>query len=155
MTKLCQSPLNGLFSLVWVTYLDRTASTNTFIPIWTLWGDSFQLQLFWEMTKSTKLDIAWKPIGQFDSVKRFWSLRTSTVKRDIPIKRLRNGIFVKSNTKRFTEFTNYNLSQRLVELTLLFSMMLKSTSFLLTVRNRTSILGKEFSLQSLEFYSCI
>ena len=42
------------------------------------------------------------------------------VKRDIPIKRLGNGIFVKANTKRFTEFTNCNLSQRLVELTLLF-----------------------------------
>ena len=28
-------------------------------------------------------------------------------------------MFVKSNTKRFTEFTNCNLSQRLVELTLL------------------------------------
>ena len=38
----------------------------------------------------------------------------------MPIKRLRNGIFVKSNTKRFTEITNCNLSQRLVELTLLF-----------------------------------
>ena len=35
----------------------------------------------------------------------------------MPIKRLRNGIFIESNTKRFTEFTNCNLSQRLVELT--------------------------------------
>ena len=30
------------------------------------------------------------------------------------IKHLSNGIFTKSNTKRFTEFTNCNLSQRLV-----------------------------------------
>ena len=47
-------------------------------------------------------------------------MRTSTVKRDILIKRLRNGISVKSNTKRFIEFTNPNLCQKLVELTLLF-----------------------------------
>ena len=33
------------------------------------------------------------------------------------MKLLRNGIFVKSNTKRLIEFTNCNLSQRLVELT--------------------------------------
>ena len=67
-----------------------------------------------------------------------------------------NGIFVKPNTKRFTEFTNCNFSQRLVELTLLFcSMRLKSMSFPLTVTNRTSHLGKDFPLQSPEFYSCI
>ena len=54
------------------------------------------------------------------------------------IKRLRNGIFVKSNTKPFTEFTICNLSRRLVELTLLFSMMLKRMSFPLTEPNRTS-----------------
>ena len=66
-----------------------------------------------------------------------------------------NGIFVKSNTKRSTEFTNCNLSQRLVELTVLFSMMLKSMSFPLTVQNHTSNLVKDFFLQSLEFYSCI
>ena len=78
------------------------------------------------------------------------------LKRDIAIKRLRTGIFVKSNTKRFTEFTNCNLSQRLVELTLLFfSMMLNGMSFPQTVPNRTSNLGKDFSLQSPEFYSCI
>ena len=35
------------------------------------------------------------------------------------IKHLRNGISVKSNTKRFAEFTNCNLSQRLFELNLL------------------------------------
>ena len=34
-------------------------------------------------------------------------------------------------------------------------MMLKSMSFALTVPNRTSSLEKDFSLQSLEFYSCI
>ena len=33
--------------------------------------------------------------------------------------------------------------------------MLKSTSFPLTVPSRTSNLGNDFSLQSLEFYSCI
>ena len=42
------------------------------------------------------------------------------IKRDKPIKRLRNDILVKLNTKLFTEFTNCNLSQRLIELTLLF-----------------------------------
>ena len=36
-----------------------------------------------------------------------------------------------------------------------FSMMLKSMSFPLTVPNRTSNVGEDFSLQSLEFYSCI
>ena len=70
------------------------------------------------------------------------------VKRDILIKRLRNGTFVKSNTKRFTEFTNCNLSQRLVELTLLFFS-------LLTVPDRTSNGGIYSFLQSPEFYSCI
>ena len=44
-------------------------------------------------------------------------MKTSTIKQHIPIKRLKNGIFVKPNTIRFTEFTNRNLSQRLVELT--------------------------------------
>ena len=33
--------------------------------------------------------------------------------------------------------------------------MLNSVSFPLTIPNRTSDLGKDFSLQSLEFYSCI
>ena len=69
----------------------------------------------------------------------------------IPIKRLRNGIFVKSNTKRFTKFTNCKLSQRLVELILLFSMMLKSMSFPLTVPNRISNLGKSFLYHHLSF----
>ena len=71
------------------------------------------------------------------------------------IKHLRNGISVRSNSKRFAEFTNCNLSQRLFELTLLFSMMLKNISFPLTVPRPTSIWGKDFSLQSPEFYSCI
>ena len=94
-------------------------------------------------------------LAKFNSVKRFRSLRTSPIKQDIPIKRLMNSIFGNSNTKRLTEFTNCDLSQRLVELTLLFSMMLKSTNFPLTVPNRTLNLGKDFSLQSLEFYSYI
>ena len=34
-------------------------------------------------------------------------------------------------------------------------MMLKSMSLTLTEKNRTSDLGKDFSLQSFEFYSCI
>ena len=57
---------------------------------------------------------------------------------------------LKSNTKPFIEFTNCNLSQRLVELTLLFSMMLKSMSFLLEP-NRTSIWGKIFLYSHLSF----
>ena len=69
------------------------------------------------------------------------------------IKHLRNGIFVKSNTKRFIEFRNCHLSQRLVELTF-FSVMFKSMSFPPTASSQTSDLGKEFSPQSLEFYSC-
>ena len=44
-----------------------------------------------------------------------------------------NGIFVKSNTKRFTEFPNCNLSRKLVQLSYVFSMMLKSMSFSSTV----------------------
>ena len=44
---------------------------------------------------------------------------------------------------------------RLVELTLLFSMILKSMSLTLNVPNRTSNLRKDFSPQSFEFYSCI
>ena len=107
---------------------------------------------FSEMTTWTKLDIARKPISQFDFVKRFWLLIASTVNRDMRIKLLRNGIFVKSNTKHFTEFTNCNLSQRLIELALLFSMMLKSTS---NCTKSYLKFGKDFSLQSLEFYSCI
>ena len=59
-------------------------------------------------------------LAKFDFVKRFWLLRASTIKRDILIKRLRNGISVKSNNKRLTEFTNCHLSQRLVELALFF-----------------------------------
>ena len=35
---------------------------------------------------------------------------------------------LKSNTKPFNDFTNCNLSQRLVELILLFSMMLSFTA---------------------------
>ena len=60
-------------------------------------------------------------------------------------------IFVKSNTKRFTEFTNCNLSQRLVELTILSLMMLKSMSFPLTVPNRTSNVRKDFLYSHLSF----
>ena len=77
------------------------------------------------------------------------------LKRDIPIKRLRNGIFVKSNTKRFTEFTNCNLSQRLVDLVLLFFSDVEEHEFPSTVPNCTSSLGKDFSLQSPEFYNYI
>ena len=69
----------------------------------------------------------------------------------MPIKRLRNGICVKSNTKRFTEFTNCNLPQRLVDLILIFSMMLKSMSFPPTVPNRTSNMGKDFFYSHLSF----
>ena len=97
----------------------------------------------WEMTTWTKLDIIQKQISQIRFCKKILiiespGLRTATIKRDILIKRLSNGIFVKSNTKRFTELTNCNLSQRLVELTLLFSVMLKSTSFPSTALNCSS-----------------
>ena len=70
------------------------------------------------------------------------------------MKRLKNGIFVKSNTERFTEFTNCNLSQRLVETYLtVFSMMLKSMSFPLTVPNRLYLkLEERLFLQTPEFY---
>ena len=46
-------------------------------------------------------------------------MRTSSIKRYVLMKHFRDGIFVKSNTKRFTEITNCNLFRRLVELTLL------------------------------------
>ena len=68
------------------------------------------------------------------------------------IKQLRNGISVKSNTKRFAEFTNCNLSQRLFELTLPFIwMMLKNVGFSLTVPRPTSIWGKIFLYSHLSF----
>ena len=69
---------------------------------------------------------------------------------------MRNGIFVKSNTKRFTEFTNCNLSHRLVKLTLLFVFNdVEWDEFPSNCINRTSDGGIGFSLQSPEFYSCI
>ena len=68
------------------------------------------------------------------------------------IKHLRNGIFVKSNTMCFTEFTNWHLSQRLVKLTLpLFSMMLKSMSFLQLYQARPQTWGKIFLHSHLSF----
>ena len=110
---------------------------------------------FWEMTTGIKLDTLENQSPKFVSVRRFWSLRTWTIKRYILIKQLRNGIFVKSNTKRFTEFSNCNLSRKLV-LTYLtfFSLMLKNMGFPLTVPNRTSKCRLD-SLQSPEFYSCM
>ena len=41
------------------------------------------------------------------------------------------------NTKRFTKFTNCNLSRKLVELTLLFFNDVEEHEFPLTVQNRT------------------
>ena len=67
------------------------------------------------------------------------------------MKHLRNGTFVKSNAKHLTEFTNCNLSQRLAELILLFSVMLKSMSFPLTVPNCASNSGKDFLCSHLSF----
>ena len=64
---------------------------------------------------------------------------------------MRNGISVKSDTKRFAEFTNCNLSQRLLELTLLSFLMLKNISFPLTVPRPTSIWGKIFLYSHLSF----
>ena len=78
-------------------------------------------------------------------------MRTSTIKLDILSKRLRNGIFVKSNTKRFTEFTNWNLSRRLVELTLTFFNDVGEHEFPLTVPNRTSDGGIDFLYSYLSF----
>ena len=62
----------------------------------------------------------------------------------MPIKRLRNGIFVKPNTKRFTEFTNCNLSQRLVELTLLFFNDVEEQEFLSNCTKSYLKLGERF-----------
>ena len=69
------------------------------------------------------------------------------------IKHLRNGFFINSNTKCFAKFTNCHLSQRLVELTLLFfSMMLKSMSFPPTVPEaRPQTWGKIFFCSHLSF----
>ena len=80
-------------------------------------------------------------------------MRTSTIKRDIPIKRLRNGIFIKSNTKRFTEVTNCHLLQRLVELALLFFNDVEEHEFLSDSTKPYLKLGERFSLQSLELHT--
>ena len=57
------------------------------------------------------------------------------------------------NTKRFTEITSCNLSQRLVELTLLFFFNdLEEHEF---PSDCTLKDGIDFSLQSPEFYRCI
>ena len=61
---------------------------------------------------------------------------------------MRNGIFVKSNIKRFTEFTNCNLSQRLVELTLLFFNDAEEHEF---PSNCTKSWGKIFLYSHLSF----
>ena len=45
------------------------------------------------------------------------------------IRACKGAIFVKSNTKRFTEFTNFNLSRTLVKLTLLFFNDVKEHEF--------------------------
>ena len=61
----------------------------------------------------------------------------------------------KSNTKRFAEVTNCNISQRLFELTLLFFDDVEEHQ-LPSYRTTSYLnLGKDFSLQSPEFYSCI
>ena len=78
------------------------------------------------------------------------------VKRYILIKHLKNGISFKSNTKRFAEFTNCNLSQKLFKLTLLLFDDVQEHQFpSYCIPRPTSIWGKDFSLQSPEFYSCI
>ena len=59
-----------------------------------------------------------KPNSQIQFCNKILIIDNLSIKRDIPNKLLRNSIFVESNTKCFTEFTNCNLSQ-LVELTLL------------------------------------
>ena len=59
-----------------------------------------------------------------------------------------NGILVKSNDKRFTEFINCNLPKKLVKFTLIF---FREHELPLNCTSRTSKGG----LQSPEFYSCI
>ena len=80
---------------------------------------------------------------------------TNHLKRDILIQRLRNGIFIKSNTKRFIEFTNCNFSQRLVELTLVFFNDVEEHEFPLNCTKSYLKTCARFSPQSPEFYSCI
>ena len=64
------------------------------------------------------------------------------------MKGLTNGNFVKSNTKRLTEFTNCNLSRRLVELTLLFFNDDEEHEFPLNCTKSHLKLGERFFLCS-------
>ena len=91
-------------------------------------------------------------------MKRFWLLRISAIKRHILIKHLRNGIFVKSNTKHFTAFSSCNLSGKSVWLALLFFSDVEEheLTFPLTVPNHTwQKMCENFSPKSPEFYSCM
>ena len=67
------------------------------------------------------------------------------------MKRLRNGIFVNSNTKRFTEFTNCNLSQRSVDLTLLFFNDVEEHVFPSNLRKLYLKIGEKFLCSHLSF----
>ena len=73
------------------------------------------------------------------------------MKQDIPIKRLRNGIFIKSNTERFTEFTNCNLSRKLIELTLLFFNDVEEKEFPSNCTKSYLKLGERFFCSNLGF----
>ena len=65
------------------------------------------------------------------------------------------GSFFKPNTKSFTEFTNCNLSEKLVELTLLFFNDVEEHELPSNCPKPYLRPGENLSLQSLEFYSCI
>ena len=119
------------------------------VKVYSFLSDSFfhtteQLQLVLRNDLNKTEHNSENQLAKFDSVKRFRSLRTSAIKHDIPIKRVRNGIFVKSNTERFTEFTNYNLSQRLIKLTLLFFNDIEEDEFPSNCTKSHLKLGKVF-----------
>ena len=79
----------------------------------------------------------------------------------VEIKLFDSNILVKSNINLFVEFTNCNLSRafffwdRSRFLILYQSCWRTCRSFPITVLNRAWKLGLDFSLQSLELYSCI
>ena len=109
------------------------------------------------MATWTKLDITRKPISQIWFCKRIL-IAESLIQLLNEIYRLNVwGIVFLLNQIRNVS-PNLQIAIYLKDnssLPFFFSMILKSTSFPLTVPNRTSNLGKDFSLQSLRFYSCM
>ena len=95
-----------------------------------------------------EIEIVTAKIVNSKSLKKICRQLLSTMnvlKRDIPIKRLRNGTVVKSETKRLAEFTNCNLSQRLVELTLPFFNDVEEHEFPSNCTKSYLKLGERFS----------